>query len=217
MGEDPEREFAPLRGRAAGGEGGAEAPFVLAEAALRMPALVVQRTWEAPAHRAPVGRLRPAPPGVARVERDDAPAHAELLAAEPVVVLGVVARVGQRRVEGHEGGRLPHGGGEVGRVLAGTDAGGRAEDQVRAGVQDRRELRPGPPAPPRALRLAAAQAEVGADVARLEPGGVHRGHRRGVDQAGTPGAGDGRGLGTAEGPPFSAPASSRRAAWAKVE
>ena len=34
VGEDPEREFAPLRSRAAGGEGGAEAALVLAEAAL---------------------------------------------------------------------------------------------------------------------------------------------------------------------------------------
>ena len=73
------------------------------------------------------------------------------------------------------------------------------------------------PSPPRALRLAGAHAEVGADVPGLEAGRVHRGHRRGVDQAASAGAGDDRGLGTAEGPPFSAPASSRRAAWASVE
>ena len=41
VGEDPEREFAPLRSRAAGGEGGAEAALVLAEPALRVAALVV--------------------------------------------------------------------------------------------------------------------------------------------------------------------------------
>jgi hypothetical protein len=217
VGEDPEREFAPLRSRTAGGEGGTEAALVLAEAALRVPALMVQGAREAPAHRAPVGRLRPAPPGVARVERDDALPQAQLLAAEAVVVLGVVARVRQRRVEGHEGGRLPHGGGEVRRVLGRAGAGDRAQDQGRVGVDDRRELRPGSPAPPWALCLAAAHAEVGADVPGLEPGGVHRGHRRGVDEAGRAGAGDKRGLGTAEGPPLSAPASRRRAAWAKVE
>src|SRR3954451_43725 len=85
-----------------GGPPGSGRIYGLCTDHLRVPALMVQGARETPAHRAPVGRLRPAPPGVARVERDDALAQAQLLAAEAVVVLGVVARVRQRRVEGHE-------------------------------------------------------------------------------------------------------------------
>jgi hypothetical protein len=217
VGEDAQDEFACLSFSAAGREGGTEAAFVLAESALRMPTLMIQGAREAPAHCTPVGRLRPASPGVAPIERDDAPAHAEFFAAEAVIVLGVVARVRQRGIEGEQAGGLAHRRGEVGRVLGRAGAGDRAQDQMRVGVDDRGELRPSPLAPPWALRLAAAHAEVGADVPGLEAARVHRGQRRGVDQAGSPGAGDDRRLGTAEGPPFSAPASSRRAAWASVE
>src|SRR3712207_6591054 len=52
VGEDPQDELARLGGGAAGREGGAEAALVLAEAALRVPALMVQRAREAAAHRA---------------------------------------------------------------------------------------------------------------------------------------------------------------------
>jgi hypothetical protein len=209
VGEDPQDDFARLRGTAASAQSRAEASLVLAKAALGMPALMVQRTREVPSHGAPVGRLRPAPAGIPRVERDDAAPHSALLAAETVIMLGVIGRIGQRSLERKEGSRLTHCRGEVGRVLARSDAGNRAEDQVRMGVDDRGELRPGSLAMSRAP---AAQAEVGADMPSLEPGRIHGRHRCSIDQARCMGTGDDRGLSAPEGPPFSAPASSRCAA-----
>ena len=209
MGEDPEDNLMPLRGGGVGGQGRAEAAFVLAEAALCVPSLMVQGARELPPHGAPVKRFRPAPAGIAWIERDDTVPHPALLAAKAVVVLGIIARIGKRGVEGQEGSRLPHRWGEVGRVLTRPGAGNRAEDQVRMHMDNGGELGPGPLAVP---RTSAAQAEVGADVPGLEPGGVHGGHRRSVDQAGIPRPPGDRGLGAAEGPPLSAPASSRCAA-----
>lgn len=200
MGEDPEDNLTPLRGGGVGGQSRAEAAFVLAEAALCVPSLMVQGARELPPHGAPVKRFRPAPAGIAWIERDDTVPHPALPAAEAVVMLGIIARIGKRGVEGQEGSRLPHRRGEVGRVLARPGAGNRAEDQMRMHMDNGGELGPGPLAVP---RTSAAQAEVGADVPGLEPGGVHGGHRRRVDQAGIPRPPGDRGLGAAEGPPLS--------------
>ena len=63
----------------------------------------------------------------------------------------------------------------------------------------------------------APQAEVGADVPRLEPRRVHRRDRGGVDQPALAGTPDHHGLSAAEGPPASASARMRREAWARVE
>ena len=65
--------------------------------------------------------------------------------------------------------------------------------------------------------MSTAEREIGTHVARLEPGGIHRGHRRPVDQAATAGALDHLGLSAAEGTPASASARMRRDAWGSVE
>jgi hypothetical protein len=67
-----------------------------------VPALVVKPAGERPPQRAAVGRLGVAVAGVARVERDHGPPHAQFLAARAVVVLRVVAGVGEDRVERDE-------------------------------------------------------------------------------------------------------------------
>ena len=93
MGEDAEDEFAGLGGVAAGGQGRAEAALVLAEPALRMPALIVGGLREAVSHRAPIGRLGPAATGVAAVEGDERLPNVEVFATEAVIVLRIVARI----------------------------------------------------------------------------------------------------------------------------
>ncbi len=110
---------------------------MLAEATLGVPALMVQRAGKLLSHGAPVGRLRPAQSGVARVGRDNALPRSAFFAAETVVMLGVIGRIGQRSIEGEEGRRLAHCRGEVGQVLAGSDARNRAEDQGQMGVGER--------------------------------------------------------------------------------
>lgn len=159
---------------------------MLAEAALGMPALVVGGLREAVSHGAPIGRLGPATARVAAVEADDGLPHAEVFAAEAMVMLCIIARVAKGDVDPDKGGSLLHGGGEVRRVLAGADARHRAKDQVRMGMNHGGEFRPG------ALAVSLAPAplpEVGADVPRLEPGRVHCRDGGGIDQAapaGTP-------------------------------
>ena len=212
VGQDTQDEFASLSLMSSGGECGAEATFVLAEATLDVPALVVEHARKALPEGSPVGRLRPAPAGVAAVQGDDAPADAEFLAAEAVVVLGIVAGIGQHRAKGHDARGLSHGGGEVRRVLAWADACHGANDQVRVDVEHRGQLGPGTLSMTQAFALAATLAEVLADMARFQPRGVDRRQRRGVDQAGSPGPPEDDHLGVVEDPPFSASGRRRRAA-----
>ena len=183
MGEDAQDQLTLLGGCPARGQRGAKSALVAAEGALGMPALVVERLWEALAHLAPVGGAWPAPSHIARVQLDHGPAHAEFLSAEPVVVLGVVARVRQRGLDREQRRRFPHRGRKVGRILRGTGPGHRAQDEVRVRIDDRREFRPRTSASVLALRLAAANAVVEADVAGLQTRGIHSGDRRGSDQA----------------------------------
>jgi hypothetical protein len=148
------------------------------------------------------------------VEADHRLPHVEVLTAKAVVVLSVVARIAEHRIDPKQPGRLPHGRGEVGRVLARAGAGHDTEDEMGRRVEDGRQLRRG------TLTMAVAsppEGEMGAHVACLEPSRIHRGHRRPVDQAATAGALDHLGLSAAEGTPASASARMRRDAWASVE
>jgi hypothetical protein len=188
---------------------------VLAEAALGVPALIVERLVEVLPHGAPIGGLRPALACMARVAPAHCPPNVQLLTAEAVVVLGIVARIGQRGIDPGQCGGLPHRRGEVRRVLARPDAGHRADDQMRVGVDDGRQLRPSPLPVTRPVRP--PHTEGGTDVPRLEAGRVHSRHRRGVDQAACSRPLDGGGLNPEESPPASASARMRREAWASVE
>ena len=187
---------------------------MLAEAALGVPALMIGSFRKMTAHGAAVRRLRPSAACVAAVEADDCLSHAQLLAAEAVVVLGVLARVAQGGIDVNQACSLAHGRSEVGRVLARSNARHRAEDEMGRHMEDGRQLWPGAlPVP----LSPASQPEIGTDVARLEPRRVHSGDRRRIDQAAPMGTPDHHGLSAAEGPPASASARMRREAWASVE
>ena len=144
---------------------------MLTEAALGVPALIVERPVEVPLHGAPIRRLRPAPCGVARVEADHRLPNAKFFAAEAVVVLGIITRVGEGGVDPSQRGGLPHGRAEVGRILARPDAGHGADDQMRVGMDDGGQLRLG--SLPMAGPVRPLHAEVGADVPRLKAGRIH--------------------------------------------
>ena len=87
---------------------------MLTEAALDVPALMLQGPGKASPEGPSVGRLRPAPPGVAAVQGDDTPGDAQFLAAKAMVVLGIVSSIGQHRAESHDAGCLAHDRREVG-------------------------------------------------------------------------------------------------------
>ena len=108
---------------------------MLAEAALDVPTLVIKGMGKVLAESSSRRRLRPAPPCISSVQDNDA----ELVAAEAMIVFGVVARIGQNRAQSDECSGLAHSGREVGRVLARTDAGDRTDDQARVDVENRGE------------------------------------------------------------------------------
>ena len=213
VGDDAQKEFAGLRSRLAGGQGWIEAALMLAEAALDMPTLVVEGFWETMAHGPPIGRFGPVPPCVAAAEADQRAGNAQLLAAEAVVVLGVVAGIAEHSVQRDVLGGLTHGGDEVGRVLAGAKARHGCKDEVGLGMQDDGELGPEALAMAFALSpLASPMADVGADVPRFQCGRINRGHGRGIHQAKGAGSFDSRRLDVTESPFLSAPARMRREA-----
>lgn len=146
---------------------------MLAKAALDVPALVVEEARKVLAKGTSVGRLRPAPPSVPSIQGNDAALDAKFIAAEAMVVLGVVAGIGQYRAQIQERGGLAHGGCEVRRVLTWPDAGDCTNNQMRMDVENRSELGPSPLPMAYPLSLAAAFAEMLANVARLQPGRIH--------------------------------------------
>lgn len=212
MRDDAQDLFTALGARAVRGERRAQPPLVAAEAALGVPALPVERARKAPPQGAPVGRHRPAMAHVARIELDDRAAEAQGLPAEAMVVLGIIGRIRQRGIEPEQGGRLPHGGRKIRRILRGASARNGAKDEVRVRLDDRGELGPRPATMARAFALARAHAIILADVPRFEPGSVDGDDRPRRDQARATGAGDDGVLRPTEGPPFSASAKSRCAA-----
>lgn len=108
MREDAEDDFTLLRFGTARRERGPEPALMAAEDTLRVPALVIERRREAPAHRATVGRRGPAPTTATPIELDDRLAHAQDLATESVIVLAVVARVREHEIDREQRGRLLH-------------------------------------------------------------------------------------------------------------
>lgn len=206
MRENAEQDLVPLRSRVMRGQCGAEPALQAREDALGLPPLPVQRPREASLHLAPVRGQGPALAHVAAVERDDGLWNAEYFAAEPVVVLRVVAGVAEQSAGHQESGGLADGRRELGRILARAPGDDRASDQVARRLADRRELRPA--AAPTAEQGPAPIDEVGTYVAGLEPGRVDSDNRSRLDEAGGVCAPEARVLEPSEGPLF----RSRRAA-----
>ena len=123
------------------------------------------------------------PPGVTGVEADHRLPNAQFVAAEAVVALGTMTRIGEGGVDPGQRGGLPHGRAEVGRILARPDARHGAEDQMGVGVDNGGQLRPGPLPVTRPVRP--PYAEASADVPRLEAG--RPAHRRKAAEAHTAG------------------------------
>jgi hypothetical protein len=165
VGEDAKQAFLGLGLGRAGAQGRPEQALVAADGALDLPPLPVDAPEEPPGHLRAIAASRLAP-GAAVVQGDERQADAELLAAEPVVVLGVVGGVGQEPVEMDALGRLPHGRGEVRGVVARAPAREAAGQKVRLRVADQRELRPRGPAPQAAASVQVVEARLAALQAR---------------------------------------------------
>ena len=141
MSESADQEFFELVWFGPCGERGAESTFVSEETAFGLGSMTVPPVGKAVMHHpaiAPLGWTR----GVSRIERNNRTTNSEFLAAERMIVFGVVSLVAQEASRLKIGGRLPYSGGEVGRVLTGAARGDGAHDQLRGRVKYRRELRP---------------------------------------------------------------------------
>jgi hypothetical protein len=189
----------------AAADGRTEQSLEHAEVGLDLPSLPVLRdgpmvleelTKEA--SRVSAGRLvRPTALG-----RND-PQHAQFVMEELMMVLGVIAHVGQQRIEGMSTVGLTGNAVELQVVRLGAAIDDHAEEQVTAGVNDRRQLR-------ETMELASApSAEVRRGVGGLQPGGIDgRQRAAGVDQAAPAGQVDGGVQEASRAPLF----SSRRSA-----
>src|SRR5690606_6859680 len=144
-------------------------------------AMTILPVWKAIVHHAaiaPLGR----PWRVSRIERYHRAANAQFVSAERVVVLSVVALIGQYSPRLKVRGGLPYGGGEVGRVLARAARRDGADDQLRGRVKDGGELRP---RRVRRLSPTAAALKVHRRMPRFQARRINGGRRvLAVDQAG---------------------------------
>lgn len=199
MGEDPQEEFPGAGGVGARGERGAQAPLVLGEYALDLPALAVAAAGESMEEATAISALGSLSCEAPRIDRDSRERDAEVVATEAVVVLAVEGGVGE------DAGQLdaPHGPSHNRRQLrrvVGRSPGDRGRgDEVSRIVAADRQL--GPAASPMGTS-AASPDEVGADVAGLEARGVHGAVGGSIDQAACAGSGEDDIQETIERPPF---------------
>ena len=198
MDEHAQEALAGLRLVAARPHGRAQKAFVPAECALDLPPLPVDVPLEPTCHLRPVTPRRRCI-GASVVDGNHGRANPQLLPAQGVVVLGIVAGIGQQAVEADVPGRLPHRIGELRRVVAGAARGHRTGQQMRAVVADHGQLRP---------VLAASEAPAAAQVVDaglvgLQACGIDGGLWMVVNQAATLGSGESSSKERLESPPFS--------------
>jgi hypothetical protein len=134
-------EFSELVGFTACGKRGAKPALVSGEATFGLRSMTVLPARKAVVHHSAIAPLR-RPWGVSRIERDDGAANPEFLAAEHVIVLGIVAFVGQQAAWPKVRSRLADGVWKVGRVLTGTARRDGTYDQLGSRVKHSCELRP---------------------------------------------------------------------------
>ena len=92
MCEDSQQALAFLGGVVTGPQRRVQPAFVSGDHALHLPTIPVDSIEESPFHLAAVLCFGPTPSGVTPVERNDRTAYAQLLPAQPMIGLAVVAR-----------------------------------------------------------------------------------------------------------------------------
>lgn len=172
MDEDDPEEVAALGRVASPTDRRSEAAFVLAEAAFDLPALTVSLLWEAPRHLATIaapGKLTPRP---SPRRRDDRP-RSKVFAHEAVVLLAVIAGVGEKFIERLSPVGLRDRLIEFAVIRKRAAVGHGGEIEMTARVADGRELRISASLPATTLAV------VGAPVTGFEARGIDGGLRNG--------------------------------------
>ena len=169
-----------LSGIGAGSQGRIEQTFMPRDRAFDLPAMPVDSLGEPALHQAAVPGLGPMATVLAAVQPDRRGANAQLLAAQDMVGFAVVAGVRQQPGQMQMTDRLTHGRGELGVVATRSLHHSGRRDQMGPRMTDDGQLGPGAIA---TTGVSAAVLEVGADVVRLQAGGVDRPFRFVFDQA----------------------------------
>ena len=183
MSQHPDTAFGKACTFFAGSEGASQTSLQPREDALHMPTLPENCARKPFGHAASIGcgrrALRPA-----RVKPDHCPTNTQLLAAHPMISLGVEAPVGQQCVDGQMRYSLAHGGNKVRPVIARSLAHRQGRDQVSGIVRHHGEL--GPETIP--LDSSLSVKEMPADVMAFQAGGIDGSldRRRGETQLGCP-------------------------------
>jgi hypothetical protein len=180
MSQDPQQALPLLCGVVAGSQGRVEQTLIPRDHAFDLPAMSVDSFREPAFHQTTVPGLRPMATVLAGVQPDRRGADAQGLSAQHMVGFAVVAGVRQQPGQRQMTDRLPQGRGELGVVAAGTSHHPGGRDQVGPRMADDGQLGPGAIA---TTGVSAAVSEVGADVVRLQAGGVDRPFRFVFDQA----------------------------------
>lgn len=147
-----------------------EAPLVLRNSALAVPAMAIHPMRKATSHLAAVFRFGPAAACVAAVERNDCRANTEFLPRQSVVVFCVIPGVCQQTCDGKATAGLPKTGGKLRGISAGAVAQRGAGPQIRRRVTHHGQLGPG--TPDEWTKRLSANDVVGRDVMVVQPGGV---------------------------------------------
>jgi len=180
MCQDSQQALAFLGGVVTGPQRRVQPSLVPRDHALHLPAIPVDSLVESALHLATILCFGPAPCGVTPVQRNDRTAYAQLLSAQPMIGLAVVARIGREAGQAHVADRLPHRRSKLRAVIAGAGNHNSACNQVALRVADDRQLGPAAAAKP---LVSLAIHEVGADVMGLQAGRVDGTLGLGGDQA----------------------------------
>lgn len=178
MSKHPQMNFDSLRPAGSAAEGRSEPSFEPRDAALDLHALAVLHLWKAAVHLTPVLGLGP-PASAPLVQVDHRAADAKLVSGVRVVVLGVVAGVGEQAVNADAFARAAQHRRQQRRVLAGPVAHQRVDQQVRGVVAGQRQLGPATQA---VAFLPGPVGVMGRSVARLQAGRIDADFFLGPDQ-----------------------------------
>lgn len=172
--------FTFLRGIRSGAQGGTQESFVAREGAFHLPTVVVCLFRKVPFHFASVRGFRPPAAGASGIQGNHGGANTELVLAQTVVVLAVIAGIRQHAVKRHVGARADHGLGKLGRVVAGSPCHDYADEKVAGRMANHRQFRPGQTTEP---LVSFALNVISTGVSALQACGVHRRLGSPVDQA----------------------------------
>lgn len=145
--------------------------FHLGDGALDVPSITIDAVVEAGKHLATVFGFGQLVLEAAWIERDHRGANTEFFPADFVSVLGIIALVGEKPVEGDVFSRLTHGRFQEGYIVAWATRDHSAGKQIGLGMANHRDFGPMPLR--EGLPLAASIEVVRTGMARFQPSGVN--------------------------------------------